>query len=196
MSTPAPIACGTPAGRKTTLPAWDGHLVQRAEELLRILGVDPCAVRRRVGVLALADPDDARLLARPEHDPRLGLSELRVEVRAGEGTVGVGVHGQPLRRVEQLHEDARRARRRGGAKPSAGIRRDRVAQEPPVLEPGEPRAGLVAARVLGLGDRPDPVLGEVAVGAVLVPAEAVEEGAAPVEAVDAGLGEPLGPHAG
>jgi hypothetical protein len=166
MRTPEPIACGTPAGRKTTL-----------------------------GVLTLSDPDHPRLVARPEHDPRLGLPELRAEVRARERPVRMGVDGQALGGVEQLHENAGRARLGGRAEPAVRIRGDRVTQERPVREPGEAGAGLVAARILGLGDRPDPVLGEVAVGSGLTPAEAVEQRPAPVEAVDPGLGEALRPHA-
>ena len=68
---------------------------------------------------------------------------------ASEVAARVRVHGQPLRRVEQLDEQAgRRAEPLDVGAPEPGLRLglDRVAEEPAVLEAGQTGLRLVTTR--------------------------------------------------
>ena len=107
-------------------------------------------------------------------------------MHAGELAVGMGVHGQALDRVEQLHEQVRRA-------PRVALLAIGVAKKGPRSRPREAGERLVPAGIVRRDDRADPVL-RIVVVLLGLAAEAVDERAAAVEAVDAGGEDALGPH--
>src|SRR5439155_2977324 len=95
--------------------------------------------------------------------------------------------------VEGLAEEAGSAVARPFPQPALRVGPDGVAQQAAVVEAAETRLGLVAAGTAGRGDRADPVLGVISVLPGAAP-EALEKGAAPVEAVHPRLRERLRSH--
>ncbi len=67
-------------GNEEHVTRADRDVVERVEQRVGVLPLDPAAVRRGVDAVAQPDPHLACGCARAEHDPRLGLAELRVEV--------------------------------------------------------------------------------------------------------------------
>ena len=82
--------------------------VQRPEQVLDVLALDPLAVAARLDVRAQTYPQIGSRLPRRQHDPSLRLAKLRPQTLAREAPVGVRVYGQPLCGVEELDEDAGR----------------------------------------------------------------------------------------
>ncbi len=161
----------------------DDEVVKRAEQLLRVLPLDPVAVALGLDVLRQSEPNVHVGLARGDDDPRLRLSVIGAEVQAGELAVRVRVDREPLDGIEQLDEQVRCA-------PVRAPLTDRVAEKRAVVEPRQARLRFVASGVGGGDDGADPVLGTFAVALRLV-AQTVDQRAAAVEAVDA-----RGPDAG
>ena len=181
MRIPSPIAWGTPAGTKTASPALTGTGLQRAEEGVVVLRVDPGAQRVRRDLLAPAD-GHLRAVARREDDPRLGLAEVQPEVLVRERVVGMVVHGQALAGVQQLDQErgARaEARGVGGAEPPSGSAASASRTRPPSGMRLSPRS----LSPKSVGRRADPLLGRV-VAADVDPAQLGDRRAAAVEVAD------------
>ena len=88
----------------------DAHAnpVQRAEQRIRVLVSDQPKIVLLRDRLAQADPDLRRLTPGPDDDPRLRLPERRSEHLLRERAIGMCVHRQPLRGVEELDQKPRR----------------------------------------------------------------------------------------
>ena len=124
---------GRAGGDEDRVAGADRHGLQRAEQRVVVLLVDPARAACPAHVLAPADGDlRARAAARTIHASV--LPKARPRCSRANARVGVVVDGQALAGVEQLDQQrGARAEARGmlGAEPSLGIGGQRVADEAP-----------------------------------------------------------------
>lgn len=169
-------------------------LVEQGEQGVGVLRVNECAQVGGVDIFAQTDVNGPGA----EQVPRLRLAVCGAEVRRRECAIRMGVHRQPLARVEQLHEQLRIRSPAGhvfGAEPPERIRGDGVAKQDAVR-------GAVLSVVRGAGGekrhsdwrqpahtggRPDPVLWSVR-GGGCYPAEGRDALATRVKALGGLIG--------
>src|SRR5262249_57977457 len=82
-------------------------VVERAEQRVAVLPLEPFAVLLPLDLLAQPHPDLCVAAARRDDDPGFGLAVLAAEVCAREGAVGVLVGGEPVGRGAQIDADRR-----------------------------------------------------------------------------------------
>lgn len=157
------MACGVPGRHQHAVAVGDRHPVQRAEQRGHVLGGDPAGQHAGRDLVAEAEVDTGVGGAGAEHDPGFRLTVRAAQVGPAVGLVRVGVHGQPLARVEQLDQQAGIGavrRRVPGAEEPLRLLRDGVGQRAAVGQLAQSRL-LLAER--GRGQR-DPVLRAVSRG--------------------------------
>ena len=127
MRTPEPIGVRNAGRQEDDASGFHRHLIQRCQEPVRVLGVDPSAVGRAVGVLTLSNPAfPIGRASRARSTPRSSRTPSR-DVLARERPVGMGVDGQALGRVGTAEHRGTPGR----TEPAVRIRGDRGAQERP-----------------------------------------------------------------